>query len=86
VSDVEITHLLEGVRAGDIRVEDEERSVVLSEDFTGKSERTSCERESKLGSYFRKTIQSSGKLTSSEGFSLDRESDSDLEIRKDRSV
>jgi len=42
VSDVEITHLLEGVRASDIRVEYEERCVVLSKNFTGESERTSC--------------------------------------------
>jgi len=42
VSDMEITHLFEGVRASDIRVEYEERCVVLSENFTGESERTSC--------------------------------------------
>lgn len=41
VSGVEIAHLLEGVRAGDIGVEDEEGSVVLSENFTCESERTS---------------------------------------------
>jgi hypothetical protein len=41
VRDVEVAELIEGVRAGDVRVEDKERRVVLAENFASEGERTS---------------------------------------------
>lgn len=47
VSNVEVAELAEGVRAGDIRVEDEEGSVVLAEDLAGESKGTSWREKRK---------------------------------------
>ena len=41
VRDVEVAELVEGVRAGDVRVEDKERRLVLAEDFASEGKRTS---------------------------------------------
>lgn len=43
MGNVEIAKGLEGIRAGDIRVEDEEWGRVLTKNFFGEGERTSCE-------------------------------------------
>lgn len=42
VGGVEVAHLLEGVRASDIRVENEERRVVLAKNFACEREGASC--------------------------------------------
>ena len=47
VASVEVSEGLEGVGAGDVRVEDEEGRVVLAQDFTGEGERTG--RTERLG-------------------------------------
>lgn len=79
--------LLEGVGAGDVRVQDEERRIVLAENVTGKSERTSCTVSSRLATGSNRGRQLSspkgcrarfrGQRTCSQGLGLNREVDSD---------
>lgn len=46
VRQVEVAQLLEGVRAGNVRVENEEGRRVLAENFSSKSKRSSCRTHS----------------------------------------